>query len=167
MFKYRVIHITTFMFSLLYPFTTGGGRVVRRCWVNFQCQGVLLIRIIVGQGPIALAIGAGGGCLDIFSLNYHFFSFSLSLGDGLIWTEILSQRAVKSRTTNQPTFTTYYHVYNIFLCSQFSSMFTTVFHSNLPCSKQTTMFTKVYHNLNSLSCSQLSMFTTFFHNNLQ
>ena len=40
----------------------------------------------------------------------HFFSrlsflssFSLSLGDGLIWTEILSQRAVKPKTANQPT----------------------------------------------------------------
>ena len=24
--------------------------------------------IVVGQGPIALAVGAGGGCLDIFIL---------------------------------------------------------------------------------------------------
>ena len=55
------------------------------CWVNFQCRGVLLIWIRVGQGPTALAVGAGGGCLDIFTLVYHFsFSFSLSLGDGLI-----------------------------------------------------------------------------------
>ena len=30
------------------------------------------------------------------------FSFSLSLGDGSIQTEILSQRAVKPKTTNQP-----------------------------------------------------------------
>ena len=29
------------------------------------------ILIIVGQGPIALAVGAGGGCLDIFSLSYY------------------------------------------------------------------------------------------------
>ena len=43
----------------------------------------------------ALAVGAGGGCLDIFSLIYHFSSFSLSLGDDPIQTEILSQRAVK------------------------------------------------------------------------
>ena len=43
-----------------------GGRVVRWCWVNFQCRGVLLIWIRVGQGPIALAVGAGGGCLDVF-----------------------------------------------------------------------------------------------------
>ena len=57
----------------------GGGRVVRRCWVNFQCQGVLLIWIIVGQGPTSLAVGAGGGCLDIFSLIYHFSFLSPSL----------------------------------------------------------------------------------------
>ena len=43
--------------------------MVRRCWVNFQCRGVLLIWIIVGQWPIALAVGAGGGCLDIFLLS--------------------------------------------------------------------------------------------------
>ena len=42
------------------------------------------ILITVGQGPIALAIGAGGGGLDIFTLIYLFSSFSLSLGDGPI-----------------------------------------------------------------------------------
>ena len=46
----------------------GGGWVVQWCWVNFQCRGVLLIWMIVGQEPIALAVGAGGGCLDIFLL---------------------------------------------------------------------------------------------------
>ena len=51
---------------------------------NFQCQGVLLIWIIVGQGPSVVALGAGGDCLDTVSLVYHFsFSFSLSLGDGI------------------------------------------------------------------------------------
>ena len=39
---------------------------------------------IVGQGPIALAVGAGGGCLDIFTLIYPFSPVSLSLGDGPI-----------------------------------------------------------------------------------
>ena len=34
----------------------------------------------VGRRPTALAVGAGEGCLDIFS----FVSFSLSLGDGPI-----------------------------------------------------------------------------------
>ena len=61
------------------------GRVVRRCWVNFQCRGVLLIWIIIGQGPVALATGAGGVGLDIFSLVCFFFCFlSPSLGDGPI-----------------------------------------------------------------------------------
>ena len=59
--------------------TCGGGRVVRWCWVNFQRRGVLLIWIIVGQGPTALALGAGGGCLDIFYLVYHFSFLSPSL----------------------------------------------------------------------------------------
>ena len=39
------------------------------------------ILITVGQGSIALAVGAGWGCLDIFTLIYPFFSFSLSLRD--------------------------------------------------------------------------------------
>ena len=42
------------------------------------------IWMAVVQGPTALAIGAGGGCLDIFTLIYPFSSFSLSLGDGPI-----------------------------------------------------------------------------------
>ena len=35
--------------------------------------------MIVGQGPIALAVGAGGGCLDIFTLLYPFSPLSPSL----------------------------------------------------------------------------------------
>ena len=71
------------IFILFYPLSplspslwgVGGGRVVQRCWVNFQCRGVLLVWIRVGQGPIALAIGAGGGCLDIFFSTVYHFSF--------------------------------------------------------------------------------------------
>ena len=55
----------------------GGCRVVRWCWVNLQCRGVL-------QLPTALAEGAGGGCLDIFTLIYPFSPLSPSLGDGPI-----------------------------------------------------------------------------------
>ena len=73
------------LFSRLqFFFVLVGGRVVRRCWVNFQCRGVLLVWITVGQRPIALAVGAGGGCLDIFSLVYLFSFLSPSLGDGPI-----------------------------------------------------------------------------------
>ena len=37
------------------------------------------ILIIVGQGPTAHSVGAGGGCLDIFTLIYPFSSLSPSL----------------------------------------------------------------------------------------
>ena len=37
------------------------------------------ILITVGQGPTALALGSGGGCLDIFTLLYPFSSLSPSL----------------------------------------------------------------------------------------
>ena len=36
------------------------------------------ILITVGQGPIALTVGAGGGGVDSFTLIYPYFSFSLS-----------------------------------------------------------------------------------------
>ena len=42
------------------------------------------ILITVGQGPIAHAVGAVGGGLDIFTLICLFSSFSFSLGDGPI-----------------------------------------------------------------------------------
>ena len=53
--------------------------MVRWCWINFQCRGVLLVWIKVGQGPTALAVGAGGSGLDIFSPIYHFSLRSPSL----------------------------------------------------------------------------------------
>ena len=43
------------------------------------------IWITVGQGPTALAVGAGGGCLDIFTLIYHFFTLSPSLFSPSLW----------------------------------------------------------------------------------
>ena len=59
--------------------------MVRWCWVNFQCRGVLLIWILVGQGPTVLVVGVGGDCSDIFfSRLSRLSSFSLSVGDGPI-----------------------------------------------------------------------------------
>ena len=37
------------------------------------------IRMLVGQEPTVLAVGAGGGCLDIFTLIYPFSPLSPSL----------------------------------------------------------------------------------------
>ena len=38
-----------------------------------------ILMIVVGQGPIAPAVGVGGGCLDIFTLLYPFSPLSPSL----------------------------------------------------------------------------------------
>ena len=65
--------------SCIISVTGGGGQVVRWCWINFLCRGVLNIWTRAGQGPTALAVGAGGGCLDIFSLVYQFSFLSPSL----------------------------------------------------------------------------------------
>ena len=47
---------------------SGGAKVLCKS----QCRGVLLIWIVVGQGPIVHTVGAGGGCLDSCSIIYHF-----------------------------------------------------------------------------------------------
>ena len=69
-------------------------------WVNFQCRGVLLVWIIIWQGPTVLEVGAGSS--DIFSHLSFLSSISPSLEDSPIKTEIMSQRAVNPKTTNHP-----------------------------------------------------------------
>ena len=39
--------------------------MTRCCWVNLQFRGVILIWIVVGQGPTVYAVGAVGGCWGI------------------------------------------------------------------------------------------------------
>ena len=46
---------------------------------NLPVPGRPTIWITVGQGPTALAVGAGGGCLDILTLIYPFSPLSPSL----------------------------------------------------------------------------------------
>ena len=58
------------------------------------------IWITVGQGPTALAVGAGGVVWTFYSRLSFLSSLSLSLEAGPIETETLSQRAVKPNTTN-------------------------------------------------------------------
>ena len=88
----------------------GGGRVVRWSWVNFQCRGVLLVWIRVGQGPIALAVGAGRGCLDIFTLIYPFSSLSSSLWETTRYRlKYCLKGSLSPKTTNQPTNQSAFH----------------------------------------------------------
>ena len=46
---------------------------------NLPVPGRPTIWMIVGQGPTVLAVGAGGGCLDVFTLVYPFSPLSPSL----------------------------------------------------------------------------------------
>ena len=61
-----------------YPSSRGwsGGAMVLG---KLPVPGLPTIWITVGQGPTALAVGAGGGCLDIFILTYPFSPLSPSL----------------------------------------------------------------------------------------
>ena len=78
--------------------------MVRWSWVNFQCRGVLLVWIRVGQGPTALAVGAGGFFLDIFTLIYPFSSLSPSLWETTRYRlKYCLKGSLSPKTTNQPT----------------------------------------------------------------
>ena len=72
---------------------------------KFQVPGRPLIWIIVGQGPTALAVGVGGGCLDIFSLVYHFSLLSPSLWETARYRLKYCFKGPLSpnQPTNQPT----------------------------------------------------------------
>ena len=56
-----------------------GGRGGAMVLGKLPVPGRPTIWIIVGQVPTALAVSAGGGCLDIFILIYPFFPLSPSL----------------------------------------------------------------------------------------
>ena len=64
------------------------------------------ILITVGQGPTALAVGAGGGCLDIFTLIYPFSSLSPSLWETARYRlkYCLKGPLDPKQPTNQPIF---------------------------------------------------------------
>ena len=61
------------------------------------------LSMIVGQGPTALVVGAGGGCLDIFTLIYLFSSLSPSLWETARYRLKYGLRGLLNQTTNQPT----------------------------------------------------------------
>ena len=62
------------------------------------------IWITVGHGPTALAVGAGGGCLNIFTLIYPFFPLSPSLWETVRYRlKYCLKRSLNPKTTNQPT----------------------------------------------------------------
>ena len=61
------------------------------------------IWMTVGQGPSALAVGAGGGCLDIFTL-YLFSPISISLRETARYRlKYCLKGPLNHNTTNQST----------------------------------------------------------------
>ena len=85
----------------------GGGRVVGWCdgAGKLPVPGRPTIWIIVGQGPTALAVGAGGGCLDIFILIYPFSPLSPALWETARYRlkYCLKGPLNPKQPTNQPT----------------------------------------------------------------
>ena len=53
--------------------------MVRLCWIKLPVPGRPTVWMIVGQGLIALPVGAGGGSLNILTLLYPFSPLSPSL----------------------------------------------------------------------------------------
>ena len=72
-------------------------------WKFTQRRGVLLIWIRVGQGPTALAVDAGGGCLEIVTLIYPFSPLSPSLWETTRYRlKYCLKGSLSPKTTNQP-----------------------------------------------------------------
>ena len=66
-------------FFFFFFFGGGGGSGSAMVLGKLLVSGRPTIWISVGQGLTALAVGAGGGCLDIFTLIYPFSPLSPSL----------------------------------------------------------------------------------------
>ena len=60
------------------------------------------IWITLGKWPVALAVGAGGGCLDIFTLIFPFFPLSPSLWETARYRlKYCLKGPLNPKTTNQ------------------------------------------------------------------
>ena len=87
--------------SLINRGWSGGAKVLGKRPV----PGRPTIWITVGQGPTVLAVGVGGGCLDIFTLIYPFSSLSPSLWEMARYRleYCLKGPLNPNQPTNQPT----------------------------------------------------------------
>ena len=86
------------------PILFGGGSGGAKVLGKLPVPGRPTIWISVGQGPIVLAVGAGGGCLDIFTLIYPFSPLSPSLWETARYRlKYCLKGPLNQKTTNQPT----------------------------------------------------------------
>ena len=99
----RVGAVWTFVSTMIFLFLLVRLSVMRWCWVNFQCRDVLQVGITVGLGPTALLVGAGRGCLDIFSLTRDFSLLSPSLWETARYRlKCCLKGTLSQKMTNQP-----------------------------------------------------------------
>ena len=97
--------VWTFFPHLSFPFSRGGAMVLGKLPV----PGRPTILITVGQGPTAHAVGAGGGCLDIFTLIYPFFPLSPSLWETARYRlNYCLKGPLNPKPTNQPKFSLFF-----------------------------------------------------------
>ena len=90
------------------------------------------IWITVGQGPTALAVGAGGGCSDVFTLIYPFPSLSPSLWETARYRlkYCLKGPLNPKQPTNQPTngkYTASFCIYTYIFYKYIANTFETIF----------------------------------------
>ena len=85
-----------FIFFSLCPVESGEWSGGAKVLGELPVPGRPAVWITVGQGPTALAVGAGGGCLDIFTLIYLFSPLWGWSGDGMVLGKLL----VPGRPTN-------------------------------------------------------------------
>ena len=95
-----LIYQFSFLSPSLWEGWSGGAMVLGKLPV----PGRPTIWITVGQGLTALAVGAGGGCLDIFTLIYPFFPLSPSLWETARYRlKYCLKGPLNPNPTNQPT----------------------------------------------------------------
>ena len=91
-------HYFDILLSLVWGWS-GGARALGK----LLAPGRPTIWITVGQGPTALAVGAEGGCLDIFTLVYPFSPLSSSLWETARYRlKYCLKGPLNPKPTNQP-----------------------------------------------------------------
>ena len=70
---------------------------------KFPVPGRPTIWITVGQGPTALVVGAGGGCLDVFALIYPFLSSIWLVGCIAVLGPRQTSKVMSGRSVNLTT----------------------------------------------------------------
>ena len=85
------LKIITASFDEMTMKLVSGFGVVMMVQGNFECQGFLLIWIIIQEGPTMLAVGVAGGCLDILSLTRNYLLSTLVILTSVISNNRLSR----------------------------------------------------------------------------